>query len=622
MRHSTQIFFVFIFFLFQINLIKAQVSFTVANSAIVGCPVTVSANTGTLINPTYSWQCIPSLASISAASNQSTTITFTATGNYTVVLVVASGSIIALVQNTITVNPTPSFSLINSTNPSLNGYACSGTNFTLTALGSTTNSCLFYGSPTPTNLTGQTALANTTIFPATYTVITNSGGCQLSRTLVVNQKFFSPTLIANPTTVCANPSTLFINGSSANTNYTIINVQPTFSPIYQGTIGFVVVHPTISTTYQLWGDSLGCVGTASCLVSVPIVTPSSGLLIGSPSVCSGFSTSLVLPNIGAGSTYTFSTLQPSLTTLYTGSLSSLNVFPTVATVYQVAATNSLGCLTQPGPQLTATINISPPLTITVAQTSATTCIESNFPKYSKPVILSAAGAASYVWFPNSPVQPNNPTTTVRPATSTCYTVIGSTSNCSGINTICVTVIPQFPITVSPLSSTICSGDSQPISVTNVSSLAVGPSSAFTYSWTDSMPISISSKFSGSVLAYPLASTNYTVQVKDARGCVSFANTVTVEVTACTAIEKNNLEDGFTLFPNPSEGSVFIRSKTTAQVTFELIDFSGNLVLKQLNVDLSADEPYKINLETIQKGVYFIRLFSDNISTVNLKLICD
>ena len=137
-----------------------------------------------------------------------------------------------------------------------------------------------------------------------------------------------------------------------------------------------------------------------------------------------------------------------------------------------------------------------------------------------------------------------------------------------------------------------------------------------------MPISISSIFTPTVSVNPSGMATYSVQVKDANGCVSFANTATVDVKACTGIDKHNFETGFTLFPNPSMGTVFLQSKTTTKVTIELIDFSGKLLLKQLKVDLRSDEPYKIHLETIKKGIYFIRLFSDNVSTIHLKLVRD
>jgi hypothetical protein len=95
------------------------------------------------------------------------------------------------------------------------------------------------------------------------------------------------------------------------------------------------------------------------------------------------------------------------------------------------------------------------------------------------------------------------------------------------------VIPQFSMTVTPPLPAICKGDSLKLSISNVSTLAVGPASKFTYSWTDPVPPSMTSQAGGNlsptVMAYPQLTSSYSVEVKDSRGCASLPRILTVTV---------------------------------------------------------------------------------------------
>jgi gliding motility-associated-like protein len=209
--------------------------------------------------------------------------------------------------------------------------------------------------------------------------------------------------------------------------------------------------------------------------------------------------------------------------------------------YTVVGSNGGSCIS------TDSIRIfqGPPIIIHASSSTGTTCIANNNPKYSKPVILTATGASYYSWAPYNPIYMTyslGPTTTVRPPASTCYTVTGVTSVCSNSTSICVTVSPQFSMGVVPPLPAMCLGDSLKLSIINIEPYqnipvgighgALGPQSAFTYSWTEAAnapPISMSNMLTQTVMVFPKNTTTYSVEVYDSRKCVSLPRLVTVTV---------------------------------------------------------------------------------------------
>ena len=65
---------------------------------------------------------------------------------------------------------------------------------------------------------------------------------------------------------------------------------------------------------------------------------------------------------------------------------------------------------------------------------------------------------------------------------------------------------------------------------------------------------------------------------------------------------------FTTYPNPAREVVFLKSTFTGQVHISLLDLSGKEVIKQ-NMDIAADETFKMPLGQIEPGLYIIRISS-------------
>ncbi len=156
------------------------------------------------------------------------------------------------------------------------------------------------------------------------------------------------------------------------------------------------------------------------------------------------------------------------------------VSPATSTTYTVTGTNAAGCSNT----ATRPIIVNPSPTVTTTTTSGTICAGSS-------TTITASGAITYSWMPGSLT---GATITISPASTTTYTVTGTSGGCTGTTTRTITVNPNPTVTVSATSTTICSGTSTTLT-------AAG---ATTYSW---MPGTLSGT---SVVVTPATTTTYTV----------------------------------------------------------------------------------------------------------------
>jgi hypothetical protein len=260
-----------------------------------------------------------------------------------------------------------------------------------------------------------------------------------------------------------------------------------------------------------------------------------------------------------------------------------------------------------------TIALHPPLNIQISQSSATTCIVSNSPVYSKPVTLIPSGAGAYTWYPDMPPIPAPSTIAVRPASNSCYTLVGETSVCSGTAVACVTVVPQFSIAVSPEISTICEGESISLTVSQVGSNATGPASAFTYNWTDT-DTSVNTYSSKTVIASPSGSAGYTVVVSDAEQCLSTTATASVIVKLCTDLLVQEI-NRTTFFPNPFNDHLNINLSDAV-----LVEISDALGRKVMVMKPGVEKISRVDTRLLLPGIYFIAVTNSAQQKSWIKLI--
>ena len=106
---------------------------------------------------------------------------------------------------------------------------------------------------------------------------------------------------------------------------------------------------------------------------------------------------------------------------------------------------------------------------------------------------------------------------------------------------------------------------------------------------------------------------------DYEGCSATSNTFVVTVDACASIlELDNLS--IDMYPNPSNGILTVDiDGNSGNVTIEVLDVSGKILLTQGIGAVTTSIRKTINLETLAAGVYFVR-FSTHDSSITRKLV--
>ncbi len=500
-----------------------------------GQPITVTATN--VVSGTYTFFTATSLSPIPSllTTGPSTTVPHNPTIQTVYSVVVDSAGCKSIFPPpTATITLLPDLALLPSTSAA---SVCPGITTTLsvstptTALNYTYTWSQITGTGQITPINSQSIVAYPTS-NSTYSInVLDSLGCVGNTVISVGIDpglSFPITLASSGSTICQisgqAPQTVTLTASSTITPISLGAVNYTWTPNISltpsNTNYSVTSGPSVTTLYTVTASNgYGCVAQNTIIVPVGTVPPANTPNAVYSGVCVGFTSTLTafgaISYTWTGNTFTNAIAQQSIS-VGAGS-------------YTVLMSNGGGCTNI----ATRSITPLPDLIIPVTASSPTTCIESNSPKYSKPVHLTATGAGSYVWFPYNPIHMTyslGAQTDVRPPVTTIYTVVGSSPNCAGKGTITVAVIQQFSMNVTPPLPAMCIGDSLQLDVVNIGSDAVGP--AYSYSWTEALnapPISMSNYFTPSVMVYPQNTTTYTTEVRDSRGCISFPKLVTVTV---------------------------------------------------------------------------------------------
>ena len=202
------------------------------------------------------------------------------------------------------------------------------------------------------------------------------------------------------------------------------------------------------------------------------------------------SASIVATNGLPPYTYTWST-NPTQ-----NSVQALNL---TASVYSFTLSDASNC------SFSSTIAIpsstNPPLSVMAISSSTSVCSGNT-------ATLSGGGAITYTWFPGNITGAN---VFVNPLTTTIYTVIGSSTICSGMNTITIVAKSNPTINTSASSTLICAG-------AQVTLTAFGASS---YTWQSGPTVS------SSLVVSPTAPTAYQVSGTNSLGCTSNSTQVVI-----------------------------------------------------------------------------------------------
>ncbi len=381
----------------------------------------------------------------------------------------------------------------NPTVATTSGSMCAGTSVQLTANGANT----YTWSPSQTLNTpnGPAVVANPAV-TTVYNVIGSANGCQAQTQQAVATVVANPTVVLSPAqpTICIGQSiNLSANGA---TNYTwtpATNLSSTTGPV-------VTANPPTTTTYSVLGEAATCTHVAAITVTVYNL-PNVFVAVSSPTMCmNGYNGS---PNsvtflAGGASTYTW------------GGFIGITANQTNGS--SILATSILQSATGSGTVQgfdgfcynTASYSVIAIPNPTIAVTSNSMC-------FGTTADISASGANSYNWSPNSFINSTTGSTiTTFPPTTQVYNAIGTTAGCnSPTESGTVTVIALPVIVVAPVNPTICAGQS----------IGLSAFGAANYTWTPAN--SLSNANSAFVVASPTITTNYTV-IGEAQTCTSAA----------------------------------------------------------------------------------------------------
>ncbi len=442
----------------------------------------------------------------------------------------------------VTVNPNPTLSI------SGNSFICSGQSAVLTATGADT----YLWSNNSANPVISISPGTTSTYSVTGT--NTLGNCTGTAVTTVSV-YPNPTLaILGNTLLCTGQSTS-LTATGADT------YSWSHGPISQS----LVLTPLTNTLFSLIGTNTLGACTSSTSISLS-VTPTPTLAFqGVTAICTGQSASLA---VNGASTYSWNT---------GATTNSISVNPLSTTVYSVTGTNILnGCSSG----LTITLAVAPLPTVSISGPSVICTGQS--------VALLGSGASNYTWSTGS----TQASISVSPLSALAYSVIGiSGPGCSGIahHSLSVNALPEITLVALP-ASTICEGQSVQLNATS--------NGVNTYSW-NNVP------GSSSISLLPPTSTVYSVLVFNTlTGCTNSA-TISVHVSLCTLLDKEQLKNNLRIFPNPFSNLFYLEWYGEEETTYEIIDM-GSRVIQSGNIKEGRNS---IDMSDYTRGMYFIRIYT-------------
>lgn len=277
----------------------------------------------------------------------------------------------------------------------------------------------------------------------------------------INLFFPTPTASINlPASACAfNTVACLANGSVVGQySWTCAGATP---PVATGTL----YSPSFSAPGIYTVQMLALNGTGSVNLNQTLsIAASPTLSVSGATICAGQTASV---SVNGATSYTWSN---------GSNASGFTLSPVNSTVLSVTGSNGGACSANATVQVL--VNSQPTLSVS----NVTTCPGGT-------VILNASGAATYSWNTGATTS----SISVSPSVSTVYTIVGNNGSCSDTKTLSVTIGPALSVSISAISSSICSGQS----------IILNASGANSYTWSNAQT-------SNSITVAPNTNTNYSV----------------------------------------------------------------------------------------------------------------
>ena len=203
--------------------------------------------------------------------------------------------------------------------------------------------------------------------------------------------------------------------------------------------------------------------------------------------------------------------------------------------------------------------------------------------------------------------------TISFATGGIYTVSLIASNgfgtgSTGTQTVNVNAAPALTLTSSGSSPTVCVDET----------IVLTASGAATYTWLPNVK-------TGSTLSFTATlqnTTTFTVNAKDANGCVG-SETLSLIVSECTGIPTTQMNTNlFSVFPNPASNRVTIKNRTeiAMDVHMEVEDASGKTVIRQTGSFKKDKNEIQLNIAHLANGVYMLKIKTEKGDSYFTKIV--
>jgi len=445
----------------------------------------------------------------------------------------------------ITVNPKPIVTATPASQTICSGVASSialtsnvaGTTFAWTIVQTGVSGAAPGSGPTIAQTLTTTGVITGT---AIYTITPTAGGCTGTPINVIITVNPTPIATATPVsqTFCSGGTTsIAITSNVVGTSFswTVVQTNVTGATAGSGSAIAQILTATggsIGTVvYTITPAAGGCSGSPQIVTitvnPIPVTTP----IPSSQSICSGTSSGISLTSNVAGTAFTWTVVENSVTGASAGSgnsiaqtLSTAGIVPGNA-VYTISSIAN-GCMGNPA---TVTITVNPRPVETATPTSQTICSGG----ITSVQLTSNIGITSFSWTVVqtgvSGAAPSSGASIAQTLTATgttngtaVYTITPTSSGCAGSSiTASIAVKPSPVVTASPSSQTVCSGDSTSIALT---SNVLGT----TFGWTVAQNLATGALASnGSSISQTLSTTG------PAPGNVTF--TVTPSAAGCTGL---------------------------------------------------------------------------------------
>ncbi len=205
------------------------------------------------------------------------------------------------------------------------------------------------------------------------------------------------------------------------------------------------------------------------------------------------------------------------------------------------------------------------------------------------VNVSGGSGFTFNWLPTGGTA--TIATNLAPGTYSC--VFTNSCGATATETVLISDPPSVSVTAVSSNSALCSGSSATLTATGS-----GGTGSFSYNWSSGGNLSTE-------VVSPTSNTIYTVTAQDINNC-STSTTISQNVIICTTIdEQGNKINSVSLYPNPFNNSIIIRSSIYNNRTVCVIyNNLGQEVVRQ-NI-LSAKQ--EINLSALSNGIYNVSIF--------------